>query len=51
MITPVPSGVNAARQPVRSAVSVSMSNSGTTPHRVRTAALSRRRLRGSGAAS
>ncbi|MBV9164039.1 MAG: hypothetical protein JO281_21395 [Pseudonocardiales bacterium] len=29
---------------MRNAVSVSMSNSGTTPHRVRTAALRRRRF-------
>ena len=47
----VPAGVKASRQPVRSAVSVSMSSSGTVPHRPRIAALSRRRLRGSGTAS
>src|SRR5664279_2914430 len=43
--------VTPVRQPVRSTASLSMSISGTVPHRVRTWFLSRRRLRGSGAAS
>jgi hypothetical protein len=43
--------VKALRQPVRRQVSVSMSISGTTPHRSRIAVFSRRRFRGSGAAS
>ncbi len=47
----VPAGVKTFRQPVRRQVSVSMSISGTTPHRARIAVFSRRRFRGSGAAS
>ena len=47
----VPAVLKAFRQPVRSAVSASMSSSGTVPQRALTAALSRRRLRGSEAAS
>ena len=47
----MPAGVKALRQPVRRQVSVSMSISGTTPHRSRIAVFSRRRFRGSGAAS
>jgi Transmembrane secretion effector len=47
----VPAGVNALRQPVRRQVPVSMSISGTTPHRSRIAVFSRRRFHGSAAAS
>ena len=43
--------VTACRQPVRSAVSFSTSISGTAAHRRATSFLTRRRLRGSGAAS
>jgi hypothetical protein len=47
----LPTGVKRFRQPVRRQVSVSMSISGTTPHRARIAVFSWRRFRGSGAAS
>ena len=43
--------VTAVRQPVRSTASLSMSISGTVPHRAAISFFSRRRLRGSGAAS
>lgn len=46
-----PAGAKCSSNPTRSTVSLSMSNNGTNPHRVRISVLRCRRFRGSGTAS